>query len=90
MSCIKKNTILSKDEEIKWYAWLHIMKNETEWTNVSNSSVLVKVCYECSGKFASTIWSNPISYEINNDKVVPNSYCEDCYKEWNRDTLGTY
>jgi len=84
MSCIKKNTILSKEEEIKWYPWINIMKTETEWVNVSNSSILVKVCYECSNKFASTIWSNPISYEVVDSKIICNSYCEDCYKEWIR------
>jgi len=82
-SCIKKNTVLTKRDEVIWYFWIETMKLKEKWiAYVSNKPGEITICYECEKLSSGLHWINPASYEIVSDNVVRNIYCNDCYSKW--------
>ena len=86
--CIKKNTVLNKRDEAIWYFWIENMKLKEKWiVYVSNKPVEITICYECEKLSSDLHWINPASYDIVDETVVRNIYCNDCYSEWIKDEI---
>ena len=85
-SCIKKDTLLTEQDEAIWYFWIENMKLKEKWiVHVSNKPGEITICYECSKMSSGLRWINPGSYEIVAETVVRNIYCNDCYSRWIKD-----